>query len=88
VDAREAKPAALQAQQQRDAHLPLGVHRRADSPAVAPVAVAEGVVGQELEHPAAERHPLVKASKDVKVRPVVESALRLAVLQAPASLLR
>jgi hypothetical protein len=88
VDAREAKPAALQAQQQRDAHLPLDVHRRADSPTVAPAVVAEKVVGQELERPAAERYPLVQASKDVKVRPVVESALRLAVLRVPASLLR
>jgi hypothetical protein len=86
VDAREAEPAALQAQQRRDAHLPPGVHRRVDSPAVAPVVVAEKVVGQELVRPAAERHPQVQASKDVEVRPVVESASRLVVLQARASL--
>jgi hypothetical protein len=47
--------------------------------------VTEKVVGQELERPAAERHPQEQASKDVEVRPVVESASRLAVLQAPAS---
>jgi hypothetical protein len=88
VDAREAEPAALQAQQRRDAHLPLGVHRRADSPTVAPAVVAEKVVDREQEWPAAERHPQVQPSKDVKVRPVVESALRLAVLRVPASLLR
>lgn len=88
MDAREAEPAALQAQQRRDAHLPPGVHRRADSPAVAPVAVAEKVVGQELERPAVERHPQVQASKDGEVRRVVESASRRAVLQALASLPR
>jgi hypothetical protein len=88
VDAREAKPAALQAQPRRDAHLPLGAHRRADSLAVAPVVVAAKVVGQELERPASERHPQVQESKDVEVRPVVESASRLVVLQARASLPR
>ena len=88
MDAREAKPAALQAQQRRDAHLPLGAHRRADSPAVAPVVAAEKVVGQEVERPAAERHRQVQASKDVEVRPVVEPASRLAVLQGLAPLLR
>ncbi len=57
MDAQEAERAACQEQQRRDAHLPQGVHRRADSPEVAPVAVAEEVVGQELERPAVERHP-------------------------------
>jgi hypothetical protein len=85
VDAREAKPAALQEQQRQDAHLPSGVHRPADSPAAAPVVVAEKVAGQELERPAAERHPQMQASKDVEARPVVESASRWAVLQVPAS---
>jgi hypothetical protein len=88
VDAREAERVEFQAQQRRDAHLPLGVHRRADSPAVAPGVVAEKVVGQELERPAAVRHPQVQAWKDVEVRRVVESASRLVVLQAPASLPR
>jgi hypothetical protein len=87
VDAREAKPAALQAQQ-RDAHLPLDVRRRADLQAVAPAVVAEEVVGQELERLAAERHPQVQVSKGVGVRLVVELAQRLAALQAPASLPR
>ena len=88
MDAREAEPAALQAQQRRDAHLPPGVHRRADSLAVAPVVVAEKIVGQELECPGVERHPQVQASKDVEVRRVVESASRRAVLQALPSLPR
>jgi hypothetical protein len=88
VDARESKPAALQAQQRRAAHLPLGAQRRADSLAVAPVVEAAKVVGQELERPASERHPLVQASKVVKMRPVEESASRLVVLQARASLPR
>ena len=87
MDAREAKPAALQAQQ-RDAHLPLDVRRRADLQAVAPAVVAEEVVGQELERLAAERHPQVQVSKGVGVRLVVELAQRLAALQAPASLPR
>jgi hypothetical protein len=88
VDAREAESAALQEQQRRDAHLKLGAHRRVDSPAVAPVVVAEKVVGQELERPGAKHHRQVRASKDVEVRPVVQSASRLAVLQVPASLRR
>ena len=88
VGAREAEPAALQAQQRRDAHQPPGVHRRADSPAVAPGVVAEKVVDRELERPAAERHRQVQASKDVEVHPVVESASRLVGLQVRASLPR
>jgi hypothetical protein len=88
VDAREVERAARQEQQRRAAQLPQGVHRRADSPAVAPVVVAEEVVGQELERPAAELHRQVRASKDVEVRRVVESASRRAVRQVPASLPR
>lgn len=88
MDARESKPAALQARQRRDAHLPLGAHRRADSLAVAPVVVAAKVVGQEMERPAAGPHPLVQASKVVKARQAEESASRLVVLQARASLPR
>ena len=88
MDAREAEPAALQAKRQRDAHLPPGVHRRADLPAAALVVVAEKIVGQELERPAEERHPQVQASRDVEARPAVEPASRLAELQAQPSLPR
>ena len=51
VDAREAKLAALQAQRLRDGHLTQDAHQQVVQLAVAPVVVAEKVVGRVQERP-------------------------------------